>query len=86
MRVKKPTKRIRIHTYIHTTNCDINSSLMPKQTTFMFVCYNGYWTLAHTFPFTNDKIVRDFVREYLKMNKKKQVAVRLEKHIYGAGR
>lgn len=86
MRVKKPTKRIRINTYIHTTNCDIHSSLMPQQTTFMFVCYNGYWTLAHTFPMTDDKLVRNFVRGYLKSQKSKNIQVRIEKHIFGAGR
>ena len=85
MRVKKPTKRIHIHTYIHITT-DINSSLMPKQTTFMFVCKNGNWTLAHTFPFTDDKLVRDFVRGYIKMQKDKSLAVRVEKHIFGQGR
>lgn len=86
MRVKKPTKRIRISTYIHTTNGDLNVSLMPRETTMMFVCIDGVWRLAHTFPFTNDKLVRDYVRGYLKIKKDESILVRVEKHIFGQGR
>lgn len=86
MRVKKPTKRIHIHTYIHTTNCDIHSSMIPKNTTFMFVCRNGVWALEHTFPNINDNVVRNFVRGYLKTTHDKTVTVRVEKHIFGMGR
>ena len=86
MRTKQKTKRIHIHTCIHTTNCDIHTSLMPTNVTFMFVCKNGVWAAAHTFPNINDKIVRDFVRAYLKQNKGTGISVRLEKHIFGAGR
>lgn len=87
MRTKRPTKRIHIHTYIHTSMNDINTSLMPKQITFMFVLpIGGQWMLRHTFPYTDDKIVRDFVRGYTKMSKGTIAAVRIEKHIYGGAR
>lgn len=82
------TKRIRIHTYIHTTMGDLNGSLIPRQTTFMFTITNGTWTLAHTFPETPDYIVREFVRGYLKLKKSegKEACVRIEKHIFGGAR
>lgn len=86
MRTKEKTKRIHIHTYIHTTNSDIHSSLLPKNTTFLFTCKNGIWQLAHTFPYINDKIVRDFTRAYLKQMRGQGVYVRIEKHIFGSGR
>lgn len=87
MRKKRPTKRIHIHTYIHTSMNDISTSLMPKQTTFMFVLpHGGQWMLRHTFPYTDDKIVRDFVRSYAKMSKKTIAAIRVEKHIYGGAK
>lgn len=86
MRVKKPTKRIRINTYIHTTSGDLNTSLMPRETTYMFVCFDGVWRLVHTFPFDNDKLVRDFVRGYLKMKKSNTIGIKIEKHIFGQGR
>lgn len=80
----RKTKRIRIHTYVHTTMGGLNDSLIPHQTTFMFVCRQGVWSLAHTFGCMPDNIVRDFVRGWLKCSKADEtVAVRLEKHIFG---
>lgn len=84
MRTKKPTKRIHIHTYVHTTMGGLKDSLIPHQTTFMFTCKNGVWSLAHTFGCMPDYIVRDFVRGWLNCNRSEEaVAVRIEKHIFG---
>lgn len=83
IRRKRPAKRVFIHTYIHTTMNDMESSLMPRETTFMFILKDGVWQLAHTFPCTQDKIVRGFARAYSKQMKDVVAAIRIEKHIFG---